>query len=679
MAQMATAHTSDQVLQAACCSLVDDFGYHNVTILVYEPATDSLSIQANAGAYTSILSARPLSFPLSEGLVGLAANSRKAWLATDTGRVPRFFQLPGMDIRSEAVFPLIAGATLLGIFTIDSNQVDAFTAGDLDLLSLVSERIAMELERSRLIERLRQELQERERAESQARQSLSMLNAAFNSTADGLLLVNPQGRVAGFNQEFLKLWRIPPSLAERRDDDAMLAFALEQLSDPDRFLARVRELYAAPEEISSDVLEFKDGRVFERYSIPQRLEGEIVGRVWSFRDITARRQAEETEARLHKQLLRSQKMEALGTLAGGIAHDFNNLLAGIMGNADLLRSSGGRETERDRRLADILQACSRAKELIRGILKFSRREENHRRPVAPAEIVCEAAKLLRSSFPASLSIETDVSSQETWILADTGQLHQAIMNIGANAGYAMRGTNGLLRIVVSPVSEEQATRRFPQLRARPHVRIAISDTGEGISEAALGRIFDPFFTTKPFGDGTGMGLAIVHGIVQSNDGFINVESAPGKGTLLELYFPAIPRPAITPKAPPPAPVRGAGRRALVVDDEKLITRMSTQMLERLGFEVSSFNNPTEAWTALSQNPFHWDLLLTDLSMPSLSGLDLAERTHKANPCLPIILMTGYLSSLAQDQEKAAGIQGVLEKPFDAEALGAALRNALTAP
>jgi signal transduction histidine kinase len=379
--------------------------------------------------------------------------------------------------------------------------------------------------------------------------SLSILRATLESTADGILVVDSNGKVAGHNQKFLDLWRIPPELAAAGDDARLLAHVVHQLRDPGSFARRVKELYDHPDAVSSDTLEFQDGRVFERYSQPQKLDGESVGRVWSFRDVTEANRSEQTRRSLELALFQSQKMEALGRLAGGIAHDFNNILTAIMSYSDLAKLDAAENTAVVESLDEVQRAGRRARDLVNQILVFSRTRSQDRVPLRLGPVIEETVNLLRSTLPEGVTVSLVLPSEEHPVLADPTQIHQVVMNLGVNAGYALGETGGIIRVTVAPAEvDDGAFPAAPGLRPGLYMLLAVSDDGPGMDQAILSRIYEPFFSTKAPGKGTGLGLAVVHSIVRNHEGAIAVESAPGTGTTFKVYFP-VDLAAESPQAP----------------------------------------------------------------------------------------------------------------------------------
>jgi signal transduction histidine kinase len=370
--------------------------------------------------------------------------------------------------------------------------------------------------------------------------SASLLRATLESTADGILVVDNSGAVAGHNRKFLTLWNIPDRVLATGDDAKLIASVRGQLRDPEGFTAKIRQLYEAPDAVSYDQLEFLDGRVFERYSQPRKVDGVTVGRVWSFRDVTEQRRAEATRRRLEEELFQSQKMESLGRLAGGIAHDFNNILTAIVSYTELAHQDAADRPEVQESLNEVLRASRRAADLVRQILVFSRTKAGQRVPVDLALIVREALTLLQSSISKQVQVVFEVAPDAGPVLADPTQIHQVVMNLGLNAGQAMREAGGRLTIRLLP-ADVVAGRAPPAPGLAPgrYMALSILDTGQGMDADTVSRIFEPFFSTKPPGEGSGLGLSVVHSIVRNHAGAIAVESAVEEGSSFTVFLPMV--------------------------------------------------------------------------------------------------------------------------------------------
>jgi PAS domain S-box-containing protein len=417
--------------------------------------------------------------------------------------------------------------------------------------------------------------------------------------------------------------------------------------------------------------------VYESLYVPRRDEdGAVTGVSGVAWDVTARVRAEITARDLEAQLRQSQKMETVGTLAGGIAHDFNNILSPIMGYADLALTDlpPGHPVRDD--IEQIMKAARRARDLVKQILIFSRRGDQVKRPIQLHLVINEALKLLRSMLPSNIELSQHIANQGDTVLADAGQMHQVIMNLATNASFAMRAGGGVLRVELAR-EEINATRaqNIGNLPPGAYVVLSVIDEGEGMDAATRGRVFEPFFTTKRPGEGTGLGLAVVHGIVHSHGGGIEVTSAPGKGATFRTYFPAVsPGDEAGQEAGVPEEERG-GEHILIVDDEPAIVTLLERMLESRGFKVSAFTSSDEALASFRQSPDLFDAVITDQTMPRMNGIELARAVHEQRSSIPVVLTTGYVDEAAH-KDGGRDIAGVAVKPFDASTITSLLRKVL---
>ena len=397
--------------------------------------------------------------------------------------------------------------------------------------------------------------------------------------------------------------------------------------------------------------------------------GTVIGMSAIGRDITQRK-------RLEAQLRQAQKMEAIGTLAGGIAHDFNNLLNIIAGDAELAALRIPNTSPAQEHLQDLLAAAKRAADLVRQILTFSRRTHHERRPVALHTVVREVQHLLRASLPSTIDFRQFVDAAPGVILADPTQLHQVLLNLCTNAEHAMRPRGGVLDLHLRVVNlDADFAAAHPPLRSGPHAKLTIRDTGHGMPHDVLARIFEPFFTTKPLGEGTGLGLAVVHGIVTGHGGAITVESAPGRGTRFDLYFPRCDDLAATSPSPQ-EPLHGHGEHLLFVDDEAALVRIWTVALTDLGYRVTAHTNSRVALEVFRDAPDAFDLVITDQTMPQLTGDALAQEILRLRPRLPVILCTGGVPEAGGARPEPLGVRATLLKPVSRLDLSLAIQRLL---
>ena len=393
-------------------------------------------------------------------------------------------------------------------------------------------------------------------------------------------------------------------------------------------------------------------------------------------DITRRKQSEEEKARLEEQLRQAQKMEAIGTLAGGIAHDFNNMLAVIIGNAELaLDEVAGIEGPR-RNMEQIVTASKRARDLVKQILTFSRKTEQSKHPMKLSPLIEETCKLLRGTLPSTIRMKFQLEAESDTVFADPSQMEQVLMNLATNAAHAMRNSGGVLAFTLSSVVVTQDGLK-PDAGMSPgrYVKLSVRDTGTGMTDEVRRRIFEPFFTTKEAGQGTGMGLAVVYGIVKGLNGVITVESEPGKGSVFSLFLPSVEERAGYRKEET-GTIPGGMERILLVDDEPTVVEMTAQTLERLGYDVTTAGSGIDAWSRFTKDPYAFDLVLTDQTMPDLTGIDLAKRMLAVRKDLPIILFTGYSEAVSPEMAKKAGIILFLTKPLVKREVAETIRRAL---
>ncbi len=517
----------------------------------------------------------------------------------------------------------------------------------------------------------------RKEAELAKQQTLSRLQATLESTADGILVVDLKGRIIDFNQQFAEVWKLPPSLAiQGRKVDLIAAFnehhaiheMLGQLKDPEAFVNRVREIYSAPHISSFDVLEFQDGRVVERYSQPQRIDGIPVGRVWSFRDVSERKQLEE-------QLRQSQKMEAIGQLAGGIAHDFNNLLTVINGYCDLLLENDNQCWRES--VKEIREAGNRAGKLTEQLLTFGRRSRFHSRIVKLNDVILGSEKLLRRLIGEQITLIVELDPRVATIKADTNQLEQVLMNLAVNARDAMPN-GGTLTIATSLVSVTLPSTDPNESASTLFAQMEIKDNGVGISKENQARIFEPFFTSKEIGKGSGLGLSVVHGIMQQHKGLIRVTSELGQGATFTLLFPQVNN-APEPEADTTTPTLSRGSETiLLVEDELAVRTMARRILESHGYRVIEAENGRAAIEMRQQSKEPIDLLVTDVVMPEIGGSKLAEALRADQPGLRVIYISGYHTDTNIESFPARSNDLLLKKPFTVQQLAASVRQLLDA-
>ena len=367
-------------------------------------------------------------------------------------------------------------------------------------------------------------------------------------------------------------------------------------------------------------------------------------------------------------------MEALGTLAGGIAHDFNNLLAAIIGFTELIRDHLPEESRERSHAKKVLEASMRGRDLVKQMLMFSRRSEEERKPLRVSSIVKETVKLMRASIPSTISIRANVESESGVILGDPVQMQQVLMNLATNGAHAMRETGGVLDIELSDSVVAQSDGIPPE--PGPYMKLVVRDTGCGIPPEVMDKIFDPFFTTKKPGEGTGLGLSVVLGIVKQSRGYITAESEPGKGSTFTVYFPRIEERPVIEAADGYGLIQTGHERILFVDDEKALVELGEDLLAELGYEVTCRTSSREALTLFRLEPSRFDLIITDQTMPDLTGVDMAREMLVIRPDVPVILTTGFSHLVDADRALAAGIKAFAMKPLTKKEIAKTIRKVL---
>jgi len=510
-----------------------------------------------------------------------------------------------------------------------------------------------------------QDITERKRTE----QELALLAATCRQTAEGLAIVNMDGVIHFVNPAFEELTGLNREEAFGRPWN-QLPFASGHGKDFQGMWEKIER-----GEVWTGSVAFEraggEARELEMTVSPIRdKNGRITHCAFIQRDVTQERKME-----VH--LRQAQKMEAIGTLAGGIAHDFNNILAAILGYTELAQLRAREGSALSGNLAQIFKAAERARDLVKQILTFSRQREQPLKPLQVSVVVKEVLKLLRASLPSTIHIQSNILSG-SHICADPTQIHQVLMNLCTNAAHAMKGAGGVMTITLEDVSlDSHALRAYAGIKTGEHVHLSVSDTGHGMSDNVLTRAFDPFYTTKGPGEGTGMGLAVVHGIVKSHGGAIAIESELGKGSTVRVLFPRHEAEHEREEQPFRAqPMEGGSESILVVDDESDLVESIHQMLSHLGYRVTVCSGSQEALRVFEENPLGFDLLITDQTMPAMTGLELAGKVFRIRGELPVILCSGFTNALELKGKPPFGIKAFLPKPLLMADLAAAVRNAL---
>ncbi|MCW5610708.1 MAG: PAS domain S-box protein [Rubrivivax sp.] len=536
------------------------------------------------------------------------------------------------------------------------------------------------------IEALSREVARRRAAESALREQREWLHVVLRSIGDAVIATDARGRVVFMNPVAEQLCGWPEADARGREAAEVVVLVHAQTRAP--VAGPLRRALDERRIVGLD----EDTRLVARDGVERPIDdaagpiidsqGRLLGAVLVFREISERVRAEQARRALEQQLRNAQKMEAVGTLAGGIAHDFNNVLGAILGNAVLAQEELAPDHPVLPRLAQIDRAGRRARDLVRQIMAFSRRQPQQLRRQALAPLVEECAALLRSTLPASVQLRVLLADEPLHVLADATQVEQVLMNLCTNAWHALRGSSGRIGITLDTWDGDAPPGLVPGFgpwRGGRHARVTVSDDGCGMDEATLQRIFEPFFTTKAQGLGTGLGLAVAHGIVAEHRGALAVDSRVGQGTRVHLLLPLTeapdsgPVPLDTAVAVAPA---GRGQHVLVVDDDEVMLATVEALLRRAGFRVSAFPGPRPALRALAAAPAAFDVVVSDFNMPQLDGLQLADEVRRLRPGLPVIVSSGYLSDDLRTGAETIGQVRLLAKEETFERLPALLDEVL---
>jgi two-component system cell cycle sensor histidine kinase/response regulator CckA len=579
--------------------------------------------------------------------------------ANHTGTVERLFahaKASGTSEASELVFASGLGGTFTGdlhIARIENRQDELahFICAFIDQGPLLAEREALRVSATAL-----------QRRNEELHLSENRLAAIINSALDAIICVDADQNITVFNPAAAVLFQCPPDQAlasslDRFLPEAVKTLAYTQISTHAQ-LGELVGLTAGGKVLAVEV----------SVSRERRSDGDIIT-VFA-RDLTARKRIEAHRNTLETQLRESHKMQAIGTMAGGIAHDFNNILSAILGNVELARQDAGPDSAALTSLAEIEKAGRRARDLVRQILAFSRNEQPLRSAIQLADVVKETARLLKVTLPPSVDLTVGITPDLPPVLADATQVEQALLNLCANAIQAIGDNRGSVNIHLGSTHLDRRREERGDMPPGHQVTLAVSDSGTGIDPDTLQRIFEPFFTTKPMGQGTGLGLAVVHGIMRTHHGAVDVKSTPGAGSIFTLYFPVAEQNVSSelvanPKA---SNVQGKGKHVMYVDDDQALVFLVERVLGRKGFKVSTFTDPHLARAALQAHPQDYDLLVTDYNMPGYCGVDLLREARAIRADLPVALASGYVTPEIERSAFAEGARALIHKPNDVDEL-----------
>ncbi|MBN1102258.1 MAG: response regulator [Deltaproteobacteria bacterium] len=609
---------------------------------------------------------------VGECLCGLAVLNRQAIYVEDMRQDHRCTheECKMHGVRSLAALPLLAGGDVLGVLGVGSLTERDFSRQGIFLGALAG-HVAMALQNALLHERLERRAAELEHNLSEKQkvlqESQATLLGVFRAAPIGIGVV--KDRILGWTNE--QIWKMTGySEGDLRGRSARILYETQEEFER---VGRVKHPQVLEKGVGTIETRWKhkDGSLLDiLLSSASIVPGDLShGLVFTAMDMTERK-------RLVIQLQQAQKMEAIGTLAGGIAHDFNNILTPIIVRSELalLDLPGGSPARSH--VEGVLKAGGRARDLVSQILTFSRMGERQKKPLRMSLIVKEALKFLRSSLPTTIEMRQQVTTEST-VLADPTEVHQVIMNLCTNAAQAMRQKGGILEVGLHEILvDSELANRIPDLQPGPYVQLSVRDTGCGMEPWTVEKIFDPYFTTKERGEGTGLGLSVVHGIVKGLEGAITVESQPGKGSSFTIFIPRIAIRA-KPEAEDAEPsLAGGSERVLLVDDERIMLDTVADMLRRLGYEVDASTDPREALRTFRSGAERYDLVITDQTMPGMTGAELAREILLTRPDTPTILCTGYSELITEEIAADMGIREFLMKPISIREMAESIRRVL---
>jgi PAS domain S-box-containing protein len=507
----------------------------------------------------------------------------------------------------------------------------------------------------------------------QYEESLKIMFSAIKSSINAIAIADLSSKLFYVNQSFLEMWGYDEgddlfgrSVLEFWEDESNASHVIEMLHQDDGWLGEM-------------TAKRKDGSHFDAQlcaTLVKDDNGNPLCMMAAFLDVTNRNKIVKEKIMLEKQLQQTQKMEAIGTLAGGIAHDFNNILSAIIGYTELSLIDVPEDSSLQNKLEQVLNSGNRAKDLVNQILTFSQQRELERKPINLKPVVEDALKMIRVTVPSHIELFKNLECEEGIIEADPTQIQQIVLNLCTNAYHAVKDQPGFIEVILSDIDlDSELVTDHSKLKPGSYVRLTVNDTGHGMPPQVMEKIFDPYFTTKEKGDGTGLGLAVVHGIVQGLGGAIDVKSIQGKGTSFHVFFPKSDgKGEIEPEQAELMP-RGH-ERILIVDDELIIVEMAKKMLEHLGYEVFIRTSSLEALEFFRVKHDQIDLVITDADMPKMTGLQLAERLLEIDSAIQIILGTGYGDMVTEQKAHNLGIRNIIRKPLIMKDLAKAVRNTI---
>ena len=664
---------STVMLKAACRIAVERGSFRMAWVGMIDNATRLVKPVATCGnvdGYLDHVKIELLDGSLTEGPAARCIRSGEHVICNDVDRDPLFLPWRGEALRREyrscASLPLTVDGRVVGVFSLYAGEAGFFKGDELALLDQMAMDISFALEVNRREE-------DRKKTEENLRWQTAFFKAQVDSAFDGILVVDPTGKKILQNQRLNDLFKIPPSVANDRDDTPQLDFVTGMMKDPRLFIEKVNYLASHPQEVSRDQIELVDGSIFERYSYPVRDKAlNYYGRIWTFRDITERR-------RLEEQFRQSQKMEAIGKLTGGIAHDFNNLLAVIIGNLDLLERQISDNEAAVKRVNTARNASLRGASLTRRLLAFARQESLHPTALDLNTIIQAVLALAAPALGPAIQIITQLDPMIPHVFADVSGLENALLNLFVNARDAMeKGGKLTITSELRTLVAGEFLGKANDLNPGCYAFVTVSDTGHGMTREVSQKVFEPFFTTKSHG--TGLGLAMVYGFFKQSGGTVYIYSEPGSGTTLSFFLPIAEGTAKTPSAPAletHVPDVATGT-ILIVDDEIDVLEVASACLSELGYTVLTATNGSNAIQVLEERD-DIDVLLTDILMPGgMNGVELAHRAIAIHSTIRVIYCSGFPADALRERNLSLAEGLLLRKPYQRSELTAIVRGVLAA-
>lgn len=598
-------------------------------------------------------------FPLAQNSIfNTAMQSKEAVLVSDMGQSAEFRPsgYNGYSDASVLVFPLLDETGVVAAITALHNSVDPpFVEQDKELGKIIASFGCEALRAVRAVEELRD--------------SEERFKNILDNVQTGILVVNPDTR---------RIVYANPMMAQmvQRSRQELSGSLLRELMHPENPPSSETHGFHPASELVEQTLQRPDGSPLSVYKTTSRIVFDDQQCILeSYIDISERKKAEAEKSQLQKQLRQAQNMEAIGTLAGGIAHDFNNILSSLLGYSELALLKIDEPDSLEEKLNVIHQSAERARDLVRQILQFSRRSEQASVRMKVHVLINEALKLLRPTIPVTIDIQKEISTKGC-IVGDPVQIHQVFMNLCTNAFHAMQATGGVLAISLSSIEVTRPAQEDPpDLNPGKYIKLSVADSGHGINPDVLERIFDPYFTTKEPGRGTGLGLAVTHGIVKSHGGSITVHSKMNEGTVFHVYLPEVEEEDAD-EAVESRTIKGGTEKILIVDDEPEIMNLTQEMLEILGYQVAVRGSAIDALAVFRESPEAFDLVISDMTMPGMTGERLAAEMMAIRKDIPIILCTGYSEGMDAVRAEKIGIRKFLMKPISFNDMAETVRNLL---